>query len=156
MTGITLAAATPAQASVVAALHAATIAADRESGWSADWVSRLLALPGAIAAVALVPEPAGFVLALPAGETYDIAAIGVSAGCRRYGIGGALVAYCALRARAAGARRLMLEVAADNDAAIYFYRQLGFTESGRRPNYYRKRNAPPLDALIFSKELAED
>jgi len=160
MTAVDIAAARPAHAAIVAALHAATIGGDTAGaeGWSAGWVAKLLALPGAVAVLALAPGdppvPVGFALCLPAGEAFDLAAIGVLAGWRRSGVGRRLVARCAERAREAGARRLMLEVADDNAAARAFYASAGFGEAGRRRGYYRAQaGAAARDAIVLSKEL---
>lgn len=156
MSEVSLAGADDRAAEMLAALNAATIGARGGAGesWSDAFIARLLALPGVFAFVARSPEPAGFVLCLPAGEAIDIAAIGVLDAARRNGIGRKLVAVSGARARAAGAARLMLEVATDNAAAIAFYRALGFTEVGQRPNYYA---ATPgrvwRDALVLSKAL---
>jgi ribosomal protein S18 acetylase RimI-like enzyme len=145
----------PAQAPVVAALHARTVAADMGGAWDADWVARVLALPGAFAAVAEEGEPLGFALCLPAGEATDLVAIGVVPQRRRRGVGRRLLEHCLARAAAAGAARLMLEVAADNASAAAFYRAAGFTEVGRRPRYYRAGpGGAPRDALILAKSLS--
>lgn len=48
-----------------------------------------------------------------------------------------------------GSHSLMLEVRASNETAISIYRKLGFSEVGRRKNYYRN---PKEDALILRKE----
>ncbi len=156
---VAIAAAGPAQAAVVAALHATTIGAgEGAEGWSADWVARLLALPGAVCMLAVAPDdppcPVGFALCLPAGEAFDLAAIGVLPERRRAGIAGRLLAQCEAAARAAGARRIMLEVAEDNAAARAFYARAGFAASGRRAGYYRAQSgAAARDALVLSKEL---
>jgi len=151
---VTVIAAGPGHAEIVAALHAATMGAEDGSVWGTEWVARILALPGAFAALAIAPEPVGFALCLPAGAAVDIAAIGVLPQKRLGGIGRMLLAYCETNARAAGAARLMLEVAADNDAARAFYSALGFAESARRAGYYRARpGGAPRDALVLSKAL---
>lgn len=146
-----------AHAEIVAALHGATMGADDGSVWGDQWVTRILSLPGTAAALALAPDPVGpigFALCLPAGEAFDLAAIGVLAEHRRGGIGRALLARMAEKARAAGAARLMLEVADDNAAALGFYRKEGFAEAGRRRAYYRARpGGAPRDALILSRPL---
>lgn len=153
-------AAGPMHAEIVAALHRATMDAEAvgAEGWSAAWITKLLALPGAFAFLALVPgdpaEPVGFALCLPAGEACDLAAIGVLAAWRRAGIARQVLARCAEAARAAGARRLMLEVAEDNAAARAFYACAGFREAGRRLGYYRAQaGAAARDAIVLSKEL---
>ncbi|MCW5772245.1 MAG: GNAT family N-acetyltransferase [Rhodospirillaceae bacterium] len=147
----------PQDAPVLAALYGATVGAEDETageGWSAAWLARILALPGAFAVLALAPEPVGFALCLPAGEAVDLVAIGVLPAQRRSGCGIALLENCAARARSAGAHRLLLEVADDNAAAIALYRRAGFVEAGRRPQYYRHRkDGVARDALVFSKTM---
>jgi ribosomal-protein-alanine N-acetyltransferase len=162
-------------APVIAALHAATIgtapanagpanampanampanAGPAGEGWSAAWIARLLALPGAFATLCLAPDPVGFALCLPAGDAVDLVAIGVVASHRRRGIAARLLADCGARAHAAGAERLMLDVAADNRAALALYRRAGFAAVGRRPRYYRAaEDGMERDALVFSKTL---
>jgi ribosomal-protein-alanine N-acetyltransferase len=154
-------AAGPAHAEIVAGLHAATMGADEvppgAGGWSAEWVARILALPGAIGLLAVAPDPlgpVGFALCLPAGEAFDLLAIGVLPELRGAGIARRLLACCEDRARSAGARRLMLEVADDNAAARALYGGAGFTETGRRRGYYSARpGAAVRDALVLSKAL---
>lgn len=161
MSGVAVIAAGPAHAAVVAALHAATMAAEdpAASAWSAEWVARILALPGAAAALALEPGaeggPVGFALCLPAGEAFDLLAIGVLPARRRAGIARRLLARCEEAARAAGAQRVMLEVAEDNAPACAFYAGAGFTQAGRRRGYYRARvpGGAARDALVLSKTL---
>lgn len=158
MSAVSVIAAGPAHAEILAALHAATIGADAGNAaggaWSGGWLARILALPGAVAALALAPAPVGFIVTLPAGEAVDIVALGVLPERRRGGIGRRLLDHGAARARAAGARRLMLEVAEDNAAALAFYRGAGFAEAARRPRYYRARaGAAARDALVLIKSL---
>jgi len=160
MSKVDVIAAGPAHAAVVAALHAETFS---DAAWSTEWVARILALPGAMAALALAPDPAtpddsrgpvGFAVCLPAGEAFDLLAIGVLAAHRRAGIALTLLARCEENARAAGAKRLMLEVADDNAAARAFYRSAGYAETGRRRGYYRGHpSAAPRDAIVLSKVL---
>ena len=49
-----------------------------------------------------------------------------------------------------GSHSLTLEVRASNESAKALYERWGFTEAGRRKNYYRN---PREDALILRKEL---
>lgn len=158
MSGVSVIAAGPAHAEILAVLHAATIGAEdggaASGAWSGAWVARILALPGASAALALASAPVGFALALPAGEAMDILAIGVLPEMRRRGIGRRLLDHCAERARAAGALRLMLEAAEDNAAALAFYRSAGFRAAARRPGYYRARaGRAARAALVLAKSL---
>ena len=160
MSAATVATAGVAEAELLAALHAATIGLEPaargadSSPWSPAFVARILTLPGAFAEIARAPDPVGFVLCLPAGDAVDIAAIGVLADTRRRGVGRALIAAAAAHARKLGAKRLMLEVAADNAAALALYRTEGFTDIGRRTGYYAAAaTSPRRDALVLSKFL---
>ena len=75
----------------------------------------------------------------------------VDAEHRRQGIAAALVrALCAALRAEEGAEVLTLEVRESNEAAIRLYDALGFTEIGRRPNYYFH---PKEDARILRKDL---
>lgn len=56
--------------------------------------------------------------------------IWVAEGCRRAGVGSALMEQAVEEARAAGARSLVLETQSCNDPAIRFYRKHGFALIG--------------------------
>ena len=68
---------------------------------------------------------------------------------RRQGLGRQLVEALVARLRQQGSHILLLEVRASNAPAIALYKQMGFCQVGRRPNYYFK---PREDALIMRKE----
>ena len=76
----------------------------------------------------------------------DMMNIAVEENYRRQGIAKRLVEELI---RNLNASMLTLEVRASNAPAITLYERLGFTEVGRRRNYYRK---PKEDALILRKE----
>ena len=69
---------------------------------------------------------------------------------RRRGIGEALIRKLMEMLVACNCECLTLEVRASNQGAIALYEKLGFTEVGRRKNYYRN---PKEDALIMRVEL---
>lgn len=77
----------------------------------------------------------GHAVASVVGEIAELQRIAVDPGRRRTGIASALLA--AVRAIAAGAERLLLEVREDNAAALAFYAAAGFAELDRRARYYR-------------------
>ncbi len=80
--------------------------------------------------------PAGFVLTRLAVGEAEILMITVSRSHRRRGLGWRLM-DAALRAlHKQRAEALFLEVAETNAPAIGFYRQFGFHEVGKHPNYY--------------------
>ena len=83
------------------------------------------------------------------GET-DMMNIAVHPNHRRCGIAEALVDALVAKLRTLDSHCLTLEVRASNAPAIALYDKLGFTQVGRRPNYYRN---PKEDALILRKAL---
>ena len=79
----------------------------------------------------------------------DMMNLAVSPAFRRQGIGRKLVQELVARLKDKGVHILVLEVRTSNAPAISLYEQLGFTQVGRRPNYYVH---PKEDALILRKE----
>lgn len=88
---------------------------------------------------------------LPGDDIGDIHNIAVTAGARGNGVGAelfdSLVAWCA----ADGARRILLEVRADNLIAQNLYQSRGFQTIAVRENYYQPAN---VDALVMEKVIA--
>lgn len=83
------------------------------------------------------------------GETSDIMTIAVLPAGRRRGLGRAILDEMLDRARRRGAERVVLEVRADNDAALALYRQAGFASVHVRRGYY----PGGVDAAILSLDL---
>lgn len=79
----------------------------------------------------------------------DMMNLAVHPDYRRRGIARKLVLELIEQLKTQGSHILILEVRASNDPAIALYTDLGFTQVGRRPNYYFK---PKEDALILRKE----
>ena len=79
----------------------------------------------------------------------DMMNIAVAEGCRGNGVATKLVEALVERLRLNGNYQLTLEVRVSNHPAIKLYEKLGFTQVGRRPNYYHN---PKEDALILRKE----
>lgn len=81
-----------------------------------------------------------------------IVTIDVAPEQRRCGVGRllmeALLGFC----HEARAESLRLEVAVDNEAALAFYKTLGFAETGRIPGFYMGK----LDALTMHLPFAPD
>jgi ribosomal-protein-alanine acetyltransferase len=84
-----------------------------------------------------------------AGEA-EILNLAVKQGWRRRGIGGRLMERVVRAAASAGAVKVFLEVRESNAGARAFYLGLGFTEAGRRRDYYRN---PTEDALLLFRTL---
>jgi ribosomal-protein-alanine N-acetyltransferase len=126
--------------------------------WSETDVARLIEGPGAIAFLASGRDygevmPLAFALARVAADEAEILTIGVLADVRGKGVGRRLVEAVADKARARGARRLHLEVAARNTGARALYADLEFDEVGRRENYYDDRGDGPDDAILLARDL---
>jgi len=79
----------------------------------------------------------------------DMMNIAVSANYRRQGIAQELVQALVTALAEKQVSCLTLEVRASNEPAKALYEKLGFSQIGRRPNYYRN---PREDALILRKE----
>lgn len=129
----------------LAAVHAAAF--DRP--WTSDAFAQLLSQPGVFA----ISRPDGFILLRTTADEAELLTLAVAPGARRNGLGRWLATEGAKRAKAAGARRLFLEVADDNLAARRLYAVLGFQETGRRKRYYARPDAPAVDALLLRLNL---
>jgi ribosomal-protein-alanine N-acetyltransferase len=86
-------------------------------------------------------------LVLPQAELETIA---VAAEAQRHGVGNRLFSVLIDEIKAAGATEFILEVRASNDTALAFYRQRGWSETGRRPRYYAE---PEEDAVLMRLRL---
>ena len=144
--------AAPEHAEELAKLHAGLF----EAPWDAAAFLNLLNHPGSTAFLARVgtpPQTVGFVLGQLAADEAEILTFGVGKDSQRHGIGRKLVEALARAAKKAEARRLFLEVAADNIPALVLYKKLGFQEVGRRKGYYQRAGAPSEDALTLALTL---
>ncbi len=144
--------AVPDDAGAIASLHGALF----PDAWSAADVAALTEAPGGLGLVvagAAGTPLAGFAIGRVAADEAEVLSIGVAPAQQRGGLGAALVTALGDAARSAGARRLFLEVSADNEPARALYRRLGFAEIGRRKGYYRHGSGPGIDALLLAREL---
>ncbi len=135
-------------------------ALERQTETAAHWAEReydaLFAekTPPRVALVALEEKAedgiAGFVIARCGRDEWEIENLVVAGSKRRRGVGGELIRELLLLARARGATSVLLEVRESNLAARRLYEKLGFSETGRRRNYYLD---PLEDALLFRSSL---
>lgn len=143
----------PEQSAEIARLHSALFS----PGWSEESVRTLLDHPASTAFVASLGGPpketVGFVLAQLAADEAEILTIGVAAPWQRKGIGRRLVDGVARAAQRAEAKKLYLEVAADNDAALELYSRAGFLGTGLRRGYYARPEGPAVDAVTLALKL---
>jgi ribosomal-protein-alanine N-acetyltransferase len=124
--------------------------------WSVRDFLELLAIRGASGHLVVSAESgiAGFIIDLIGPDDAEILTIGVVPDARRRGLARMLIADLGKRARQRGVRRILLEVAADNRAAISLYGSIGFILLGERPGYYRLPSGK-ADALIFGLSLTQ-
>jgi ribosomal-protein-alanine N-acetyltransferase len=134
-----------ADLSRVAALHAACFPDD---AWNSSSLATVLAMPGADGRIGYGENgaPCGMLLDQCLGPEGEILTLGVAPAWRRCGIARELLQDLVFRARAGGVRRLLLEVAADNEAALALYASFGFARQGIRRHYYRRTQGPAVDA----------
>lgn len=123
--------------------------------WSTAAMIEVMRAPGSFGFVVEIAQLPLCALALArcAADEAELLTIGVSPAWRRHGLARELIAAVSDEARARGARRLFLEVAEDNAAARALYADEHFTPVGRRPGYYARPDAPPVDALTMRREL---
>jgi ribosomal-protein-alanine N-acetyltransferase len=93
---------------------------------------------------------AGFCVLLVTVDSWELENIAVHPDVRRQGVGGHLLEHARKEAAAAGASRILLEVRGSNRAARELYARMGFSETGRRKNYYAN---PEEDAVIYESRL---
>lgn len=134
------------------ALLAIQAASPGAAPWSAADYESLLSAEGTLCLLVEDEEDEGigFVLARVVADEMEILNLAVRPAQRRRGLGRRLVAEALGRGRARGARKCWLEVRASNQAALKFYRALGFEERIRRRNYYRD---PEEDAVVCARPL---
>jgi len=139
-----------AAASRVSTLHRVCFP---EDSWDLGSIGQIMRIPGFFGRIGWIQDhPVGFALALALGEEAEILSLGVLPGHRRAGAGRALLASIRLEAQRRGIEGIVLEVAVDNTAARALYATCGFTEVGRRRNYYHRAGCF-VDALILRVSL---
>lgn len=138
-----------------AALHGEAFTALGERGWTRRDMAELFASPGVRGTLLQIDgADAGMAICRVVADEAELLTIAVRPAHRGSGIGRALLAAVLDHVRAAGARSLFLEVAADNPAARGLYRQAGFRDVGERPAYFKRGDGPAMDAFIMRLDLA--
>jgi ribosomal-protein-alanine N-acetyltransferase len=135
----------------LARIHAQCFSDD---AWDAAALSSILAMRGAEARLAEeADQPLGLLFAVILADEAEILTVGVAPRARRRGIARLLLEDLFARARALGARRVVLEVAADNNAALALYEAMGFRTVGLRHGYYQRGRGPAVDAWLLRATL---
>jgi ribosomal-protein-alanine N-acetyltransferase len=119
--------------------------------WSVSQLTGSLSIPGTWAMVAKTADGAvvGFTLTRLILDQAELLLVAVARDCRGSGCGRALLAAAAEQARSRGASEMFLEVRDGNDPALGLYAKCGFTEIGRRKNYYSGATTERFDAITM-------
>lgn len=136
----------------LAAIHATGF----ERGWDTHEFERLLTdrlIIGHLARPGGKGTATGFALSRLVVDEAEILTVAVAPSARRAGLATLLLQHHLGRLVAAGAKKVFLEVAEDNVAAIRLYQRHGFGEIGRRKAYYARANKPPATAIVMERVL---
>ena len=90
----------------------------------------------------------GYIGLLMVPDEADITKVSVSGNMRNRGIGNMLIKELLKRAKKHGINKVYLEVREGNDSARHLYRKCGFTDIGRRKNYYASLGEDALTMMI--------
>jgi ribosomal-protein-alanine N-acetyltransferase len=96
---------------------------------------------------------AGFAMIRLAADEAELITIAVDPRWRKKGVGLALMRAVFEDLLMTPAKRLFLEVAADNPAALKLYRKLGFQQVAERRGYYARPDGQPATAIVMSRDL---
>lgn len=121
--------------------------------WTEESFRRLLAGRSAIFRVVGYPpdfEVAGYVIAFAIGDDAELLNIAVAPGHRGKGLAAQMLDAVLIELGGRAVKNAFLEVRESNVAARALYGSRGFTEIGRRRNYYRR---PVEDALVMRRLL---
>jgi ribosomal-protein-alanine acetyltransferase len=91
----------------------------------------------------------GYAALMHVAQVADVQRVLVHRRRRRHGIAGELLRRLLVEAAGRGCREVLLEVAADNQAALALYADFGFAEISRRLRYY----AEDVDAVVMALHL---
>lgn len=95
----------------------------------------------------------GFAMLRLLGDDAELMTIAVAPKFRGKGVGEALMKACFADLMLTPSRRMILEVAADNPAAIKLYGKLGFAKLSERKGYYARPNGEPATAFVMARPL---
>lgn len=134
-------------AGALAATHAAAFGDDRP--WSQAEIAALLDQAGTV----LTGDAGCFVLGRVTLDEAEILTLATHPDLRRRGHARSALRRFEAAVTRLGARKIFLEVAEDNAAALALYLGAGYSEIGRRAGYYRRADRPAVAALVLEKPL---
>lgn len=122
--------------------------------WNAIQLGGALGIADTWAQLGFVGEDAfGFSLTRRVIDEAELMLVAVLPSERGHGRGRRLVEGAMQKARQRGAHKMFLEVRDSNSAALGLYESLGFSEAGRRQNYYNGAMGERFDAITMRRDL---
>ncbi|MBY6115131.1 ribosomal protein S18-alanine N-acetyltransferase [Mameliella alba] len=118
--------------------------------WTAAQFQATLSRPHAL----LTTCEHAFVLGTVIVDEAEILALAADPAFQRQGQASRALDSFHRQARAGGATRVFLEVAARNAPARAFYARHGYAETGLRKGYYARPDGPADDAVIMARTLS--
>ena len=119
--------------------------------WTGPQCAGLLPMPGVWLTLARVDGAAlGFAMGRVVAREAELLLLAVKQQVQNRGVGKLLLEAFVAEARSRGADRLHLEVREGNHA-VNLYRRAGFTQVGRRKDYYSGRDGQIYDALTLAR-----
>lgn len=96
---------------------------------------------------------AGFAMLRHLGDEVELISIAVDRKWRNKGVGLMLMRALFEALLMSPAKRMLLEVAADNTPALKLYGKLGFQKVGERKGYYPRPDGTPATAIVMARDL---
>ena len=122
--------------------------------WSASQLTGSMTQPDSWARLARDGNMTiGFSLCRRIVDEAELLLVAVVPAARAQGIGAMLIDAAAADARARGVITMFLEMRDGNHAAARLYQRRGFTEIGRRRDYYRGSDGGRFDAVTMRRNL---
>jgi ribosomal-protein-alanine N-acetyltransferase len=121
--------------------------------WKEQEISDMLMTSGTKAWLARAGLPVGMLMTRSQFEQAEILTICVTPKSQHTGIASKMMKASEQDMANYGVKKIFLEVAANNPAAIGLYTKLGYAETNRRKGYYKQPDGTVVDALVMSKEL---
>ncbi len=122
--------------------------------WTAAQCVGILSLPGTILFIAYQhSRPVGFALARSVLDESELLLIATTSESQRQGIGLRLIESVIGWSRKNSVKKVMIEVRSGNPA-LALYTKVGFTEVGRRENYYHGLENNRFDALTLQLDIS--
>jgi [ribosomal protein S18]-alanine N-acetyltransferase len=142
----------PERAAAIATVHAKLF----NPAWDEANIRGLLDHPAATSFIATLGSPndvIGFIIGQLAADESEIITIGVDPQYQKHGVGKLLVEGLVRAVQRAEVRRMFLDVATDNIAALHLYSKMGFSPSGVRKGYYARPGSTAVDAVTMARTL---